>query len=214
MTPKLPKEYSDLRKQQILMAAWECFVDKGYSETTVREIAKRMNASTGVIYNFFKGKEEILEAIQEWSLENNKQIFNQMGREDSVREAMEKFFENNFECGPIEDIKKSLRGNISVLSEGLRKQNIRAVFNSSYEFMEENLSRFFRAGKAKKEILSNVDPKAMAGFFIALLLGLQLQLALVDRLDMGVYIENIKKILFANVWTSPLAGAGKRGHGK
>jgi len=196
------------------MAAWECFVDRGYGQTTVREIAKRMNASTGVIYNFFKGKEEILEAIQKWSLENNKQIFSQMGREDSVREAMKKFFKNNFECGAIEDVKRSIQGNISVLSEGLRKKNIRAVFNSSYEFMEENLSRFFRVGKEKKEIISSVDPTAMAGFFIALLLGLQLQLALIDRLDAGVYIENIKKILFANVWTSPLAGSRKRGKDK
>ena len=214
MTPKLPKEYSELRRQQIIMAAWECFVDRGYSETTVREIAKRMNASTGVIYNFFKGKEEILEAIQEWSIENNKQIFSQMSRENSVREAMKKFFKNNFECGPIEDVKRSIQGNISVLSEGLRKKNIRAVFNSSYEFIEENLSRFFRVGKEKKEIISSVDPTAMAGFFIALLLGLQLQLALIDRLDAGVYIENIKKILFANVWTSPLAGSRKRGKDK
>jgi AcrR family transcriptional regulator len=214
MTPKLSKEYSDLRKRQILMAGWECFIDRGYGETTVREIAKRMNASTGVIYNYFKGKEEILEGIQEWSIENNKKIFSQMSREGSVRKAMKRFFENNFECGPIEDVKRSIRGNISVLSEGLRKQNIRAVFNSSYGFMVENLSRFFRAGKGKKEISSDVDPTAMAGFFIALLLGVQLQLALIDRLDTGVYIENIKKILFANVWTSPLAGARKGGKDK
>ena len=63
MTPKLPEEYSNFRRQQILQASWECFVEKGYAETTIREIAKRMNASTGVIYNYFKGKEEILEAI-------------------------------------------------------------------------------------------------------------------------------------------------------
>jgi len=45
MTPKLPKEYSEFRRQQILKAAWECFIEKDYSENTVREIANQMDAS-------------------------------------------------------------------------------------------------------------------------------------------------------------------------
>ena len=214
MSPKLPKEYSDFRRRQILMSAWECFADKGYSETTVREIAKRMDASTGVIYNFFKGKEEILEAIQDWSIENNKQIFGRMSQKGSVREAIREFFENNFECGPVEEVKKSARGNISLLSEAVKKEKIRAMFKSSYDFMEENLSRFFGEAKKKKEIVSNVDPTVLAGFLIALLLGLQLQVALIDRLGDRAYIENIKKILFANLWNSSSPHAKKASRDK
>ncbi len=214
MAPKLPKEYTDFRREQILLAAWECFGDKGYSQTTVREIAKRMNASTGVIYNFFKGKEEILGAIQKWSIKNNTLIFNQMEQKDSAREAILEFFKINFECGPIEEVTKSIRGNISVTSEALMKENIRAMFNSSYKFMEENISGFFKEGIEKKEINPNIDPKALAGFFIALLLGLQLQLALLDGFDASTYIENIKKILFANVWSPPAAKIEKRSKDK
>jgi AcrR family transcriptional regulator len=209
MSPKLPKEYSDFRRRQILMSAWECFADKGYSETTVREIAKRMDASTGVIYNFFRGKEEILEALQDWSLENNKQVFGRMGQRESVREAIGEFFENNFECGPVEDVKKSSRGNISLLSEAVKKEKIRAMFNASYDFMEENLSRFFREGDKKKEIVSNVDPKILAGYLIALLMGLQLQVALIDKLGNPAYIENIKGLFFANIWNPESAGLKK-----
>jgi AcrR family transcriptional regulator len=210
MSPKLPKEYSDFRRRQILMSAWECFAERGYSETTVREIAKRMDASTGVIYNFFKGKEAILEAIQDWSIENNKQIFGRMGQEESVREAIREFFEKNFECGSVEDIKKSSRGNISLLSEAAKKEKIRAMFNASYDFMEKNLSRFFREGRKKKEIVSNVDPTVLAGYLIALLMGLQLQMALIDRLSNKVYIRNIKELFFASVWNPPSADRQKR----
>ncbi len=209
MSPKLPKEYSDFRRQQILMSAWECFTDKGYSDTTVREIAKRMGASTGVIYNIFRGKEDILEAIQDWSLENNRQIFGRMGRKESVGQGLGEFFKNNFECGPMEDVKKSARGNLSLASEAVKKEKIRAMFNSSYDFMEENLSRFFREGKRRKEIISTVDPAALAGYVIALLMGLQLQLALIDRLGDKAYVENIKEILFTNIWKSPPAGTKK-----
>lgn len=214
MSPKLPQEYSDFRRRQILMAAWECFADKGYSETTVREIARRMKASTGVIYNFFKGKEEILEAIQDWSIENNRQIFGRMGQKESVREAIREFFENNFECGPVEDVKKSSRGNVSLLSEAVKKEKIRAMFNASYDFMEENLSRFFREGEKKKEIVSNVDPTILAGYLIALLMGLQLQMALIDRLGNEAYIQNIKELAFSNLWNPPSPDQKKVGWGK
>jgi AcrR family transcriptional regulator len=214
MSPKLPKEYSDFRRKQILMSAWECFADRGYSETTVREIAKRMDASTGVIYNFFKGKEAILEAIQNWSIENSKQIFSRMGQKESVREAIREFFENNFECGPVEDVKKSSRGNISLLSEAVKKEKIRAMFNASYDFMEENLSRFFREGEKKKEIVSSVDPTVLAGYLIALLMGLQLQMALIDRLGNEAYIQNMKELIFSNVWNPPSLDEEKRGRNK
>ncbi len=201
MTPKLPKEYSDFRRQQILMAALECFVDKGYTETTIREIAKQMNASTGVIYNYFNGKEEILEKLQEWSVDNNRRIFSQMGQKKTSREAIKEFFRNNFECGPVDELKKSARGNFNLWSEALKRENIREMFNSLYKYIEENMIRFVKEGVEKKEISTDLDPKAMAGFLLALIFGLQMQIALIDGLDASAYIEGIKKLLFANVWS-------------
>ncbi|UCC38352.1 MAG: TetR/AcrR family transcriptional regulator [Candidatus Aminicenantes bacterium] len=200
MTPKLPKEYSDFRKKQILMAAYECFIEKGYSDTTVREIAKRMSASTGVIYNYFKKKEEILEGIQEWSMENNRQVFKQMGQKDKAREAIEEFFKNNFECGTINELKKSARGNFSLWHEALKRENIREMFDSLYGFIVKNVSGFVKEGIEKKEISADLDPKTMAGFIMALVIGVQLQIALIDRLDTSAHIQGIKKILFSNVW--------------
>lgn len=201
MTPKLPKEYSDFRRQQILMAALECFVEKGYAETTVREIAKQMNASTGVIYNYFNGKEEILEKLQEWSVDNNRRIFSQMGLKKTSREAIMEFFLSNFECGPIEELEKSARGNFSLWSEALKRENIKKMFNSLYKDIEENVTGFIKEGIEKKEMSTDLDPKAMAGFLLALIFGLQMQIALIDGLDSGAYIEGIKKILFVNLWS-------------
>lgn len=201
MAPKLPKEYSDFRKQQILQASLECFVEKGYAETTIREIAKRMNASTGVIYNYFKGKEEILEKIQEWSIENNRRMFSQMEQRETAREAIMDFFKNNFECCPVEELKHSARSNFSLWSEALKRQNIREMFNSLYKYIEENVARFVKEGIEKKEMSPHLDPNVIAGFFLALIFGLQVQIALIDGIDTGAYIESIKKIFFTNVWS-------------
>lgn len=200
MTPKLPKEYSEFRRQQILKAAWECFIEKGYSETTVREIANQMDASIGVIYNYFKGKEEILETILEWSMDTNRKIFDRMDQKNTAREAFKEYFKNNLECGPIDEVKRGARGNISMINEAFKKDKVRKTFNSFYKFLEENISKYFKEGIEKQEIKGQSDPKVMAGFFLAVIFGLQLQMALIDELASNDYIEDIKKLLFSNLW--------------
>ena len=48
---------------KLLSAASECFAEKGYSESTTKEIASRAGIGQGSIYTYFKGKEELFDAI-------------------------------------------------------------------------------------------------------------------------------------------------------
>jgi AcrR family transcriptional regulator len=53
----------DMRREQILEAAIRLFVDKGFENSSVDEIAKEAGLSKGTIYWYFKSKFEILFAI-------------------------------------------------------------------------------------------------------------------------------------------------------
>lgn len=53
------KERDDL-KNQIMEAAWELFLEKGYEKTTVNDIIKKAGTSKGGFYYYFKAKEELL----------------------------------------------------------------------------------------------------------------------------------------------------------
>jgi AcrR family transcriptional regulator len=53
----------DMRRDQILEAATRLFVDKGFENSSVDEIAKEAGLSKGTIYWYFKSKFEILFAI-------------------------------------------------------------------------------------------------------------------------------------------------------
>jgi AcrR family transcriptional regulator len=50
-------------KEKILEIAKQEFMQLGYSKTSLRNIAKKMNCTTGVIYTYFASKEEILTEI-------------------------------------------------------------------------------------------------------------------------------------------------------
>jgi len=54
------KRLVEKRQQQICHAAMELFARKGYHNTTVRDIARLSNISTGSIYDYVKNKEDIL----------------------------------------------------------------------------------------------------------------------------------------------------------
>ena len=48
------------RRGQILRAAVKLFSDKGYYATTISQIAREAGVSTGLIYQYFKDKDDVL----------------------------------------------------------------------------------------------------------------------------------------------------------
>lgn len=48
-------------REQILSAAASCFRERGIKATTMQEIAKRAGISVGNFYNYFDGKDAIID---------------------------------------------------------------------------------------------------------------------------------------------------------
>ena len=53
----------EVRRREILVAARELFVKKGYEQTSINEILKVVDIAKGTFYYYFASKEEVLEAI-------------------------------------------------------------------------------------------------------------------------------------------------------
>lgn len=64
--PKLSEDKKRERKKKILDAALNEFSEKGYSATSVDDIINRANISKGLIYTYFKSKEEIFLQLAEY----------------------------------------------------------------------------------------------------------------------------------------------------
>ena len=63
------KEQKERRKQEIMQAALELFVSKGYVATKITDIAKRANISTGLMFHYFESKENLYEELIQMGLE-------------------------------------------------------------------------------------------------------------------------------------------------
>jgi AcrR family transcriptional regulator len=53
----------DERKEEIIDTAQKLFIEKGYAETKISDIVKKLKVSQGVFYYYFKSKEEIVDYI-------------------------------------------------------------------------------------------------------------------------------------------------------
>jgi AcrR family transcriptional regulator len=83
------KMRSELVRQAILDTALEMGIREGFEEVSIRKIIKKMKYSTGIVYHYFKDKQEIIDAIEgketEWLraqimelLESEKDILSEM----------------------------------------------------------------------------------------------------------------------------------------
>ena len=57
------KKQPDQWRREILDAAKELFLSKGYEETAITDIMERAGGAKGMFYRFFKGKEEVMHAL-------------------------------------------------------------------------------------------------------------------------------------------------------
>jgi len=63
------KEYRN-KEVLIFQSAWELFSEKGFHDTTISEIAKKTGIGKGTVYEYFKSKEELVQKMIIFNLEN------------------------------------------------------------------------------------------------------------------------------------------------
>ncbi len=64
--PRTKEQFEKIRQEtkgKILNTALELFAHKGYTNTSISEIAKTANISKGLAYNYFTSKEKLMEEI-------------------------------------------------------------------------------------------------------------------------------------------------------
>lgn len=62
--PKRTDAYLENRREQLIQAAYKCFLENGYHAPSISDICREANVSVGTIYKYFSNKREIFLAAQ------------------------------------------------------------------------------------------------------------------------------------------------------
>jgi AcrR family transcriptional regulator len=128
------KNLVEKRQKQISDAAMKLFAQKGYHNTTVRDIARLSNISTGTIYDYVKNKEDILFLVSQNFFVNLK---------ESVEKALRGLRD------PLMKLQATVESTLAVMddfqeyvliayreSQYLKKQDLIGIFRQEAFFIE------------------------------------------------------------------------------
>lgn len=72
------KEQKEQRYHEILNAALDLFIRKGYSATKVKDIAESVNMSVGLLFHYFKSKEQLYIELVKLGVSGPKQMLGEI----------------------------------------------------------------------------------------------------------------------------------------
>lgn len=92
--PRLTDATKAARRAQIIEAAIDCFLERGYTNTSMSDIIKASGLSSGSIYSHFSGKEDILISAINERLNNVKELYAALPEGADPQDILETIYTN------------------------------------------------------------------------------------------------------------------------
>jgi len=169
--PRTPAENDRIRREtteRILTNSLRLFCEKGYYATSIEEIAKQAQISKGLLYHYFRSKEEVLGALVDRRIEDVLVVMNAAKRKRTpaaqIRHIVEGALAN------VEQQPEVFRFYLNLFSQP--KLDL-SVANASQKLMEEQ-ARQFEVQTTMFEKLGIENPRVRSLYFSSTLQGIML----------------------------------------
>ena len=162
--PKVVPEYKEEAKSRILKTATEMFVENGYKNTKMTEIAKKLGVSKGALYQYYKSKEELLiEVIKSGAQFRRSSVFNNMTLEQLPLLSTKEYFDKMIQStNQIDKFGIEIAG-IALQSPELMK-GMRNFFLEEVNIIQEYFKKAIEAGVIKSDTDTRVAAVSILSF--------------------------------------------------
>ncbi len=147
------------RKMRIVEAAIACFLENGYHQTGVREIAKKAGISLGNLYNHFSGKEAVLAEIATLDRQETQPYLRMLGDHRRPADTLMRFVRDyaTYAAEP-----ENVILTVELISESVHNPEIAALFVENWNDLIEALSGLLRKGAQDGCFRDFADPDEVA----------------------------------------------------
>ena len=188
----------NLRRVQLTRAAYKVVGEKGYSDFTIKDIAREAGLSAGLVHYFFKNKEDLLFKLFKGMNANlNNDLGNALSSLEDPREKLLAF------CNEAFDLVHKEKAYFSVLVDFLaqinRNKRLRQAMVKLFQSYRDEIEAILQEGMAKGVFTIN-DVRFTSVAIVSLIQGNIFQHH-IDReaFDYAAYAEKTKKQIFAMV---------------
>lgn len=196
--PALDTSRSELRRQQVIQAASECFRRHGFHGTSMAQISQAAGMSVGHIYHYFKNKEALIEALVAHDLEQAIDMVDRI-RATEADSVLESMLQASPQCINDRFNRNDAALRLEILAEAARNPQIATIVRTADETAQQHFDALF----APSATQSNKDPALAAAHRQLMILaaaGLTLRAIVqpdIDRETLVLAFQELARLVFA-----------------
>ncbi|MFW9831435.1 MAG: TetR/AcrR family transcriptional regulator, partial [Candidatus Thorarchaeota archaeon] len=174
--PRVLQDYKLRAKKRIIAAAITVFAKKGYHKAKMTDIAKELGVSKGTLYQYFKSKENLFQAVVQIPLEKvEEEPLSVLLESSNLLDITTNTFYDKLWSTPLFFSEPSWPPSLmfEIVSEASRNPDLANSLQRRYEEALSHLQTYFEDQKEKGIIRQDVNTYHLAMGLIALSDGLQ-----------------------------------------
>ena len=198
MNERNKNDLINLRRAQLTRAAYKVVGEKGYSDFTIKDIAREAGLSTGLVHYYFKNKEDLLFKLLKGMNDNLKYDLNRaLTVLDDPQEKLLVFCNEAF--GLVHKEKAYFSVLVDFLAQINRNKRIHQAIVKLFQSYRDEIVAILKEGVAKG-VFAVVDVQLTSVIIVSLIQGNIFQ-HLIDpeAFDYSMYMEKTKEQIFSLV---------------
>ncbi|WP_228979106.1 TetR/AcrR family transcriptional regulator [Streptomyces sp. DH12] len=198
---RVSQEHLDARRRQILNGAARCFARNGFHATSMQDVLREVDLSAGAVYRYFRGKEQLIEAIVTEVLDAIRDTFESAAAQTPppppdvlVGRVMTEVLTERSGL-PYEGEESLPRLMIQVWTETLRNDRLSATMRQGYSRVHEAWVGVVEAYQASGLMRGDVPAEHVARTLIAAAQGFAAQQALFGAAPVSVLQDGLRGLM-------------------
>jgi AcrR family transcriptional regulator len=196
--PKITAERREARREQVLEAARACLQEYGLEAVSMEVIIARSGLSTGAVYGYFKGKDQIINAVvAEGTAEMAEGLVPIVTSSEPpplpefVEEVLRTAVDFGKQKGDIDRLLVSLHG----WSHSQSNPELKAATRASYSGLRSLFADAVRRWQAACTVDTSADPEGVAEVLMSITLGFVAQRALAGSANVAAHAAALHALM-------------------
>jgi TetR/AcrR family transcriptional regulator, transcriptional repressor of aconitase len=196
--PRITDERREARREQVLEAARACLEEHGLEAVSMEMIIARSGLSTGAVYGYFKGKDQIINAVVS---EGTAAIAEDLAPvlqnpeppplPEFVEQVLRTAVDFGRHKGDIDRLLVSLHG----WSHSQSDPELKAATRASYSGLRKLFADAVRRWQAAGAFDAEADPEGVAELLTSITLGFVAQRALAGSADVTAHVAALEALI-------------------
>ena len=195
--PRITEERREARREQVLEAARACLQEHGLEAVSMEMIIARSGLSTGAVYGYFKGKDELINAVvTDGTAAMGRRLLPILTDPEPppLPEFMARLLCTITEFGQGDGIDRLL-ASLHGWSHSQSNPELKALARAAYRRQRELFADVVRRWQAAGTLEGGADPDAMAELLQSVTLGFVAQRALAGDADVQAHVDALEALV-------------------